>query len=106
MLRADDWQEPSGASRPRAAPRDRSNRLDQGVNRDEPLAEGRLEGALDYFGADNLAKVEQSTGDRCNAKAIDSTDLGRLEAPWSVQALRPRTSGGGGELNSPRLDAV
>ncbi len=87
-------------------PWDGSNRLGQGVNRDEPLAEGRLEGALNYFRADNLAKVEQSTGDRTDAKAIDSTDLGRLEGPWSVQPLRARTSGGGGELNDPRLDAV
>ncbi len=105
MPRADDSQEPSGARRP-SQPRDGSNRLDQGVNRDEPLAEGRLEGAFDYFGADNLAKVEQSTGDRGDAKAVDLTDLGRLEAPWSVQALRARTSGGGCELNDPRLDAV
>jgi hypothetical protein len=71
-----------------------------------PLAAGRLERALDYFGADNLAKVEQSTGDRGDAKAIDLSDLGRLEAPWSVQAPRARTSGSGCELNNPGLDTV
>jgi hypothetical protein len=71
-----------------------------------PLAEGRLERALDYFGADNLAKVNKSAWYRGDAKAIDLTDLGRLEAPWSVQAPRARTSGSGCELNSPRLDAV
>jgi hypothetical protein len=87
-------------------PGDSSDRLDQGINRDEPLAEGRLERALDYFGANNLAKVEQSTGDRGDAKAIDLTDLGGLEAPWAVQAVRARTSGGGRELNDPRLDPV
>ena len=87
-------------------PRDGGNRLDEGVNRDEPLAEGRLERALDYFAADNLTKINKSACYRGDAKAIDLTDLGRLEAPWSVQARRARTSGGGCELNNPRLHAV